>query len=144
MYLVVAEHPLELILEGEVKGLGGEVTEHVGQVTTPQRAEALLRDDALEAVADALVGLGQTTSLDHLILGNTKWTNGRALSEKMRIQSSGRDMNYLVLDEELDTLNGCGSGLGYRGGDTTHEEIDEEGSHVVLLIGHGGMGGGAV
>jgi hypothetical protein len=27
---------------------------------------------------------------------------------------------YLVLDEELDTLNGSGSGLRDGGGDTTH------------------------
>jgi hypothetical protein len=27
---------------------------------------------------------------------------------------------YLVLDEELDTLDGCGSGLRDGGGDTTH------------------------
>jgi hypothetical protein len=27
---------------------------------------------------------------------------------------------YLVLDEELDTLDGSGSGLGDGGGDTTH------------------------
>ena len=30
---------------------------------------------------------------------------------------------HLVLDEELDTLNGGGSGLGNGGGDTTHCEL---------------------
>jgi hypothetical protein len=32
----------------------------------------------------------------------------------------------LVLDEELDTLDGGGSGLRDRGGHTTHHEVDEE------------------
>ena len=33
---------------------------------------------------------------------------------------------YLVLDEELDTLDGGSSGLRDGGGDTTHQEVDNE------------------
>ena len=50
------------------------------------------------------------------------------------IPSSGRQWEneviigtYLVLDEELDTLNGSGSGLRDGGRDTTHQEIRHEG-----------------
>ncbi len=68
MYLVVAEHSLELILEGKVKSLSGEITEHIGQVTTPQGDGALFSHDALEAVTNTLVRLRQTTGLQHLIL----------------------------------------------------------------------------
>lgn len=38
---------------------------------------------------------------------------------------------YLVLDKELDTLDGSGSGLRDGGGDTTHQEVDyEAGLHL--------------
>lgn len=33
---------------------------------------------------------------------------------------------YLVLDEELDTLDGGSSSLRDGGGDTTHQEVDNE------------------
>ena len=33
---------------------------------------------------------------------------------------------YLILNEELDTLNGGGSGLGDGSGDTSHEEVSGE------------------
>ena len=52
----------------------------------------LISSDTLEAVTDTLVGVGETASLEHLIL---------------------------VLEEQLDTLNGGSSGLGDSGGDTT-------------------------
>lgn len=62
--LLEAEERLEVVLEGEVKGLGGEVTDDVGGVAAPERGEALLGDDAGEAVTNALVGLGETALLD--------------------------------------------------------------------------------
>jgi len=46
------EHLLVLVLEGEVEGLGGEVPDHVGKVTTPEAAESLFLGDASEAVND--------------------------------------------------------------------------------------------
>lgn len=66
--LVVAEHLLELVLEGKVERLRGEVADDVGRVAAPQGAEALVADGAAEAVADALVGLRQAALLDHLVL----------------------------------------------------------------------------
>jgi hypothetical protein len=46
------EHLLVFVLEGEVEGLGGEVPDHVGKVTTPEAAETLFLGDASEAVND--------------------------------------------------------------------------------------------
>ena len=68
--------------EGKVQGLGREVTDNVGSVATPERDQAVIRIGATEAVHNTLVRARETTLLDHLIL---------------------------VLDEELDTLDG-GSG----------------------------------
>ncbi|CRJ80477.1 hypothetical protein BN1708_000269 [Verticillium longisporum] len=98
--LLVAEHGLELVTESEVQGLGREVTDDVGSVATPQGHDTLIRGGTLEALGNAVVLAVKTTLLQHLIL---------------------------VLDEELDTLNGGGSGLGDSGRDTTHEEIRHEG-----------------
>lgn len=47
------EDLLELVLEGEVKGLGGEVADHVGRVAAPVSQHALLPRDADEAVDHA-------------------------------------------------------------------------------------------
>lgn len=91
--LLEAEHLLELVAESEVQGLGGEVTDDVGSVATPQGEGALIGHGALEAVTNAVVAAVETTSLDHLIL---------------------------VLDEKLDTLDGSGGSLRDGGGDTTH------------------------
>ncbi len=40
---------------------------------------------------------------------------------------------YLVLDQELDTLNWSGGSLGDSGGDTTHQEIDNESLKILLV-----------
>lgn len=39
-------------------------------------------------------------------------------------------MTYLVLDQELDTLDGGSSSLRDGGGDTTHQEVGHEGLHI--------------
>ena len=66
--LLVAEHGLVGVAEGEVEGLGREVTEDVGRVTTPQREDALVFGGTAEALHDTLVPAVETTRLDHLIL----------------------------------------------------------------------------
>merc|ERR1719348_2840064 len=78
------EHRLHLILEGEVERLRREVTQAVGQVATPQGVDALVLDGSRRAVDDSVVRLVQTALSDHLIL---------------------------ILDEQLDTLDGSGSRL---------------------------------
>jgi len=105
--LLETEQGLEVVLEGKVQSLGGEVTEHVGGVTTPEGSETLVPVGPAEAVTDTLVRVGETTLLDHLVL---------------------------VLDEELDSLNGGSSGLGDSGRDTTHHEVDGEGPQVLWLL----------
>lgn len=42
----------------------------------------------------------------------------------------------LVLDEELDTLNGGSGGLGDRSGDTAHHEINHEVLYVETALVH--------
>jgi len=108
--LLEVEHGLEVILESEVQSLGGEVTDDVGGVTSPEGLDTLISNDTLEAVSDALVGVGETAGLEHLIL---------------------------VLEEKLDTLNGGSSGLGDGGGNTSHEEIGGESLGVLLRLGLG-------
>lgn len=97
--LLEGEHGLVGVAESEVQGLGREVTDNVGSVTTPEGDDALIGGGTLEAVANTGVLVGETASLKHLIL---------------------------VLDEELDTLDGSGSGLRDGGGNTTHQEVDNE------------------
>jgi len=50
---VLGELGLDTVLEREVEGLGREVSEAVGEVTTPEGADALLRSHAGKAVDDA-------------------------------------------------------------------------------------------
>ena len=96
--VVWVEDLLVVVLEGEVQGLGGEVTNHVGQVASPEGSEALLLDDSLEAVADAVVSV---LGLDGL-------------------------RSVLHLEEELDSLDGGHKGLGDGGRDTSDEEVGHE------------------
>jgi hypothetical protein len=97
--VVGAEDFLVDILEGEVEGLGGEVSDYVGSVTSPEGSEALLFVDALEAVAD-------TSVLLHV---------GGGLSRLGSLLGHG----VLDLEEKFDTLDGGDDGLGDGGGDTT-------------------------
>lgn len=54
------EDLLVLVLEGEVESLGGEVTDHVGQVTPPEGEEALLLGDSHHTINDPFVLLLST------------------------------------------------------------------------------------
>lgn len=66
--LLVGEHGLVGVAESEVQGLGREVTDDVGSVTTPQRGNTLVGGGTLEAVANAGVLAVETARLDHLVL----------------------------------------------------------------------------
>jgi len=98
--VVLRELALDGVLKGKVEGLGGEVTDAVGEVTTPESAHALLSAHAGEAVEDTSVS-GDLAGHD---LG----------------------VGILGLDDELHTLDGSGDGLGDRTGDTTGGEVNEE------------------
>jgi hypothetical protein len=66
--LLEGEHGLVGVAESEVQGLGWEVTDDVGSVTSPQRDDTLLLCGSSEALNDAIVLAVKTASLDHLIL----------------------------------------------------------------------------
>mmetsp|Transcript_131922 Transcript_131922/g.186172 ORF Transcript_131922/g.186172 Transcript_131922/m.186172 type:complete len:344 (+) Transcript_131922:16-1047(+) len=102
--LLPAKQGLEVILEGKVESLGGEITQHIGHVTPPQGTDTFFGNDAPEAIHDAGIGPVQAAHLDHLVL---------------------------VLDIELDPLNGSSSRLGHGSSNTTKHEIFIEGKLVL-------------
>merc|ERR550517_1082504 len=93
------EEGLNGVLEGKVQGLGGEVPQHIGKVSSPEGDNTLGGQHPLGAVKDSGVRLVQTTLLDHFIL---------------------------VQDEQLDSLDGGGHGLGDTGGNTGQHEVLKE------------------
>jgi hypothetical protein len=68
-FLLEGEHRLVGITESEVQGLGREVTDNVGSVTTPQRSNTFLGSGSSETLHDTIVLSVETTRLQHLILG---------------------------------------------------------------------------
>ncbi|GMR42213.1 hypothetical protein PMAYCL1PPCAC_12408, partial [Pristionchus mayeri] len=100
------------ILEREVQGLGREVTDDVGEVSTPQGGEALLLGDSHEHIDDTLVTL---------VSGDV-----------------GRSVLYL--EKELDTLDRGDSGLGDGSGRSSGGQIKEEllGIKTLRFLGHDG------
>nr|CAB3470422.1 unnamed protein product [Digitaria exilis] len=62
------EEGLEVVLEGEVEGLGWEVADDVGVVAAPEGEEAFVADGAAEAVGDPGVGLGEASGPEELVL----------------------------------------------------------------------------
>lgn len=101
------EHLLVLVLEGEVERLGGEISDDVGEVTTPEGEETLLLGNADEGIDDTLVAL----------------VSGDLFAD------------VLDLEQQLDTLDGSDGGLGDRGGDTASEEIFRERDRI-SEVGH--------
>lgn len=105
---------LQSLTECEVQGLGGEVPNDVGGVTTPEGDKTLILVGTGKAVGDALVGGSKTTLLDlyrHVTLINRLIVEiKRAITHHL----------VLVLHQELDTLDG-GSG---RFGDGLCTTID--------------------
>ncbi len=66
--LLEREHRLVGVAESEVEGLGREVTDDVGRVTTPQRNHTLVLGGTAEALHDTIVLAVETAGLQHLIL----------------------------------------------------------------------------
>jgi hypothetical protein len=100
---------LDGVLEGKVKGLGGEITDDVGHVSTPESLDTLLSRDTAEAVDDT--GVTGDLSRDNLRVG------------------------ILGLDEELNTLDGGSASLGDSTRDTSGHKIDKEISrHIEELL----------
>merc|ERR1719461_2139716 len=93
------EGNLDGVFEGEVQGLGGEVSEDVGQVSSPEGIDSLGGEETWPTSSDTGVGLVQTALLDHLVL---------------------------VLDQQLHSLDGGSHGLGHTGGHTGQHEVFKE------------------
>lgn len=97
LHVVLREDRLEEILEGEVEGLGREITYDVGQVATPESTNALLLGHAHEAVHDTGVTgdlAGGDTGVSILGLNeklNTLCKRKRLVSCKDVFTTSGRN-----------------------------------------------------
>ena len=104
LWVVWAEIGLVEIFACEVNGLSWEITNNVGQVSSPERSKTLLSNDSLEAVSDTVISV--------------LW--GDIL------------VGILDLEEELDSLNWGDDGLGHGGGNSTNHEILHEG--LLLLL----------
>merc|ERR1719291_30585 len=101
------EQALDLILEGKVQSLSGEVPKDVGEISSPEGVDSLGLQHPHGAVHHAVVRFVQTSLLDHLIL---------------------------VLDEKLHSLDGDSGGLGHaRGHAGQHEVLGEP---QLLLVSH--------
>jgi hypothetical protein len=66
--LLEGEHCLVGVTESEVEGLGGEVSDNIGSVSSPQGQSALILHGTAEAIDDTIVLAVKTAGLDHLIL----------------------------------------------------------------------------
>ena len=89
--------------EGKVQGLCGEVPDDVGGVTSPEGDETLVTVGTRKAVRDALVRLSETALLN--------LQRGHGQDTRTAIPAELTDHLILVLDQELDTLDGGGGGL---------------------------------
>jgi len=105
--VVLGEQLLDLILERQIEGLGGKITDDVGSVTAPERLHALLGLDTSETVANAGVARDLT--------------------------GSDLGIRILRLDNELDALDRCSCGFGDRTGPAAEQEI----RHEIGIIRHG-------
>lgn len=109
LWVVWAEGLFVNVLEGEVQGLGWEVSDDVSQVTSPEGGETLLSVNSLETVTNTGVLLFETTSWGFTSFGS--------------LLGHG----VLHLEEELDTLDWSNNSLGDGGGDTSDKEICDKG-----------------
>jgi len=98
LWVVWAEVDLVEILACEVDGLGWEITNHVGEVTSVKGSETLLSDNSLEAITNTVISVLWSDVL----------------------------VSILNLEEELDSLNWGDDCLGDGSGNTTNQEINNE------------------
>jgi len=106
LWVVWAEIGLVEIFARKVDGLSWEITDNVGQVTSPEGTETLIGNNSLEAVSDTVISV---------LWGNVL-------------------VGILDLEEELDSLNWGDDSLGDSGGNTTNHEINQEGLLFLLYF----------
>ena len=98
-----AKRKLEKKLKRGLEGVEVKELDDVGSVTTPEREQTLVAVGTREAVRDALVRLSETALLD--------LQRGHGQDTRTAIPVELTDHLILVLDQELDTLDGGGGGL---------------------------------
>mmetsp|Transcript_6447 Transcript_6447/g.13711 ORF Transcript_6447/g.13711 Transcript_6447/m.13711 type:complete len:316 (+) Transcript_6447:58-1005(+) len=103
--VVLREHSLDSILECQVKGGGRNVSDAIGEVSTPQRTRSEFADMTLESISHTGVSL-------HFTRDDTR-------------------VRVLVLDGELDLLQRRGERLGDGTGDTSGSQVDK-GVHLLF------------
>ena len=113
-WVVLWEHLLERVLEGQVEGLGREVADAVGQVAVPESLEALLLHDALGAVQHAGVA-------------------GHLPAADLRV-------GILRLHHELHALDRGSQRLRHCARHAAEHEVHHERLHAAVLPCHGGQG----
>jgi len=105
------ECSLDPVLEGKVQSLGGEVSQDVSEISSPEGVDTLCLENSGGTVNNTSIGFVQTTLLDHL---------------------------SLVLHQQLNSLNGSGGGLGHTGGNTREHKVLSKSKlisgHFVLLV----------
>ena len=102
------EGSVEVILEGEVHSLGGEVSDNVGHVSSPKGDESLFLVNSGETISNAFVSF-----LDRDVL-----------------------VGILDLEQELDSFDGSDNGLGNCCGNSSNHEISKEMSGVRHAFSH--------
>jgi hypothetical protein len=100
VFVSLGEHGLDSILEGKVEGLGGEITDNVCQVPTPESLDSLFLGHTDEAVNNS--GVTSDLSTDNLGVG------------------------ILGLDKQLNTLDRSSACLGDGTRHTSGKEVDNE------------------
>lgn len=94
------EDLLVLVLEGEVESLGGEVADHVGQVTPPEGEKALFLWDSHDTINDTLVlflGTDLFAGMLDLIGGREGWVTEDRQGEDRRKKKDLYSFNFLGL-----------------------------------------------
>mmetsp|Transcript_129527 Transcript_129527/g.347418 ORF Transcript_129527/g.347418 Transcript_129527/m.347418 type:complete len:328 (+) Transcript_129527:321-1304(+) len=109
--VVLREHPLERVLERQVESLRREIADAVREVSVPKAPEALLLDNALAAVDDALVAR-------HLAAPDLR-------------------VRILRLHHKLDALDRCRDRLRHRPREAAEHEVEHEGLHGSTVLRHG-------
>ena len=137
---------LNLALEGKVESLGGEVSEAVGEVGSPEGSKTLVSHDPASAIHNASKRLGKGSTLDHLILvlhhlyAQAHQESHKPEEEGVRERPDARASHTSVPKEEpkstdhLNTLDGSSNRLGDNGSGTgEHEVLGEVELHLSAL-----------
>jgi hypothetical protein len=108
--VITREQSFDRVLEGKVEGLGREITDNVGKVSTPESQHSLFSSDTRETVHDT---------------GVTRHFSG-----------TDTRVSILGLDDKLNTFNGGSKGLGDGSRGSSQGKVDKKLSDRSLFFGH--------